>query len=549
MPRCAISWPAPEPAIETRELTASLATDDDLLDLYERAPFGHVSTDHRWSIVRVNATFADLVGHSPAELVGRPLTDLMSSGSRIYHETHYAPLLAMQGQVGEVAGELVGADGERVAVMLRSVLIDPASDGEQRVIRTGIVVAEDRRSYEAEIQAARRRAEASERRLSLLSRTVAALVPAADLQGIAEAVAATLGHPDNPLTGIWLADAPGELRLLRSGTGIREPERAAPTHAIVRAWREQRPVADMDHELIASPFGPGDRGGVVAIALAQVPTRLRESAGSSAAETPPEELGEEDADLLRAIGREVDQALERARLYEHKDWLLGVAAHDLRSPLTALIGNAQTLELLLADRLEERDRLLLERIANAGSRMAMLIDDVLEFSSIEAGTLAMSRQPTDLLLLIAEAIRDHRAAASAKDIRLRLTRDFEGGPILLDPVRMRQVVDNLVSNAVKYGDPGSTVRIEVSDRDDSVALVVADQGQGIAEDELPNVFVPFRRTSSQPTGNETSTGLGLSIAKSIVESHGGRIEVASRPGEGATFTVMLPRRDAEIDVG
>ena len=527
--------------IETREPTARLA-DDNLLELYEHAPFGQVSTDSRWSIIRANATFAELIGCSREELIGRSLTDLMSSGSRIYHETHYAPLLAMQGHVDEVTGELVRADGSRIAVMLRSLLVD--GDGTAPVIRTGFVRAEDRRSFEAAIQSARRRAEASERRLAVLSRLVAALAASADVADVADAVVTTVGQPGNDMTGVWLADPAGRLRPLL-GNAHDERSNATASSSLAGAWRGQRVVVDEEHGAVAVPFGPRDHGGVVVIDLDRLPRDPGPPLGEATKLTSGEEVGTEELELLSVIGREVDQALQRARLYEHKDWLLGVAAHDLRSPLTAMIGNAQTLELLLADRLEDRDRQLLERIASAGSRMAALIDDVLEYSSIEAGTLVMNREPTDPLQLVVEVVRDHATAAAAKGMRLELVRDTEGTPVLLDPRRIRQVVDNLVSNAVKYGDPASSVQIELSEKEEMLSLVVADQGQGISENEFADVFVPFGRTSSRPTGSETSTGLGLSIARTIVEAHGGSIEVASRPGEGATFTVLLPSEGAD----
>ncbi len=312
---------------------------------------------------------------------------------------------------------------------------------------------------------------------------------------------------------------------------------------MARAWRTGELIIEPAGRLAVVPLGlAGDASGVLAIAL----ERVVGDVSALAEGAPGTGLDDEDRDLLATLGREVGQALERARLYERKDWLLGMAAHDLRTPLTVMIGNAHTVLRMLDDSLTDRDRALLERIVAVGAGMTDLIDDVLEMSSIEAGTLSVDPRPTDLSGLVADAVEALEATASAKDIRLAVDEPRGLDPVRLDPERIRQVLDNLLSNAIKYSEPGSDVRVRVFETADAVGVEVEDHGVGIAEDELGQVFQPFRSTSAQPTAGESSTGLGLSIARSIVDAHGGRIGVTSRLGEGTALRVSLPRgRDDE----
>ena len=145
--------------------------DDDAEQLYERAPCGYLSTTPDGVIVKVNQTFLTLTGHSRDDLVGTPLTDLFTAGGRIYHETHYAPMLRMQGRAREIALDLVRADGRRIPVLINAVL-EHDDAGHPRVVRTAVFDATDRREYERELLRAKQRAEESEARARTLARTL-----------------------------------------------------------------------------------------------------------------------------------------------------------------------------------------------------------------------------------------------------------------------------------------------------------------------------------------------------------------------------------------
>lgn len=494
-----------------------------------------------------------MVGDVPRDLVGERFFDLLAVGSRIYHETHYAPLLAMQGRVDEIAAELARKDGTRLPVIMASVLFRDEGDGPD-LVRTGVMAAPDRRRFESEVQRARRRAEASQRRIGLLYSVVASLSPSTTVADVADTVEEILGGGEGP-TGVWLA-ASGD-RLRRVGQGDDTDPDVMPMsreNPVATAWRTCAPVVDHGADLVATPLDLPGVSGVLAISLTRALPHLDVSPVDLERDDDHVDLDEEDVELLETLGQEVGQALRRARLYEHKDWLLGVAAHDLRTPLTTIIGSAQTVLRLRAGDAADQERTLLERIVAAGERMTMLISDVLQFSSLEAGNLPLKRAPNRLTELVSEVVQTHAAAAEDKSLTVLHRSEVDDDLVTVDEGRIRQVVDNLLSNAIKYSEPDTTIRIRVTEDDQSrLRVTVRDEGQGIPADELGEVFDPFGRTSLQPTAGESSTGLGLSISKQIVEAHDGSIDVDSEVGRGSTFSFTIPRnapgRDADDTAG
>lgn len=222
---------------------------------------------------------------------------------------------------------------------------------------------------------------------------------------------------------------------------------------------------------------------------------------------------------------EADEASRRA--------LLADVSHELRTPLTVIAGNLEA----MIDGVYPADEAHLAPILDQTRLMERLIDDLRTLTLSEAGTLALHREPTALDLVIAETVRSFGAAAATAGVTLTdaTTDDL---PILdVDPVRIGEVLSNLVANALRHTPAGGSVTVTGSHSpgEGLVTIRVADTGPGIAPELLPDVFERFVK-------GETSrgSGLGLAIAKGLVEAHGGRISVASVPGAGATFTVELP---------
>ena len=231
---------------------------------------------------------------------------------------------------------------------------------------------------------------------------------------------------------------------------------------------------------------------------------------------------------------------ELTRINELKNRLLGAVAHDLRNPIAAVQMTAE----LLADgngRLSAAEReTFLADIRDQAGYMTRLIDDLLDTAQLESGRLELDLQPIDLGDLLAISVARHAALASRKETRVELAGCPAAAVVPGDPVRLRQALDNLISNSVKFSPPGSRVAVECVASEGAFSIRVSDDGPGIPEAEQDRLFQFYERTANRPTGGEASTGLGLAITRRIVEAHGGDIGVDSPPGRGATFWFSLP---------
>lgn len=248
------------------------------------------------------------------------------------------------------------------------------------------------------------------------------------------------------------------------------------------------------------------------------------------------------ASLEKKWLRDQEQAHLRQlmELNELKNRFLGMAAHDLRSPLTATQGFVKLLIKGRLGPLADAQREMLERVHVSSQKMLDLIDDLLDITAIEAGRLSLEPSEVDLARFLRECHGSQLILAQVKSIALSLELPEATPAVRMDPARIEQVISNLVSNAVKFSYPNTSVQLSARVNGREVEIAVTDQGQGIPGDEIPKMFSDFARTSVRPTGDEKSTGLGLAIAKRIVTGHGGRIWVESEVGRGSTFTFSLP---------
>jgi two-component system, OmpR family, sensor kinase len=231
---------------------------------------------------------------------------------------------------------------------------------------------------------------------------------------------------------------------------------------------------------------------------------------------------------------------ELSRLNELKNQFIGMAAHDLRNPLAAIMTYSEFVIDEIGPELGEEYLEFLQIIQNSSTFMLGMINDLLDVSIIESGKLDLNLEAVDLCALAERNVALNSALAQKKDIALSFEAPVEPLPMmLLDAPKIEQVLNNLISNAIKYSYPDSHVRVSLERGDGGVLLSVTDEGQGIPEAEMDKLFRYFGRTSVQTTGGERSTGLGLAIARNIVEGHGGRIWAESVVGQGSTFYVCL----------
>lgn len=242
-------------------------------------------------------------------------------------------------------------------------------------------------------------------------------------------------------------------------------------------------------------------------------------------------------------------AFIKTRLVEHlkilnekKNEFLGLAVHDLRNPLSSIIGYTDLMLTMI-----EEEQFSLEQgvkdlniISRAAQTMAKLVEDLLDYSAIESGRVNLHLEKIGLMTILAECEQFYKRAASKKNIEFQVTYYPVLPAVMVDRVRITEVIENLLSNAIKYTHAGGKVHVYPELTETSVIVHVSDTGQGLNQEDLQYVFTSFKRLSARPTGGETSTGLGLAIAKKLVELHGGSIWVKSEPGKGSVFSFSIP---------
>jgi signal transduction histidine kinase len=261
---------------------------------------------------------------------------------------------------------------------------------------------------------------------------------------------------------------------------------------------------------------------VVAIAIGLITARARR-------------LAYELAQRLR-LQVELEDSHDRlAQLNEEKAELLRMAAHDLRGPLTGVL-----LNLDLAQQGGIKAEEALPRIRNHIEQMIMLMTDLLDSETLDDGRRKLTFTAVNAATVIREVLASVASAAERKKIRLDTGGVGHASAVLADTGALRQIVENLVSNALKFSSPGRTVWLVLAEWNNRVRLEVRDEGPGVQTDEVERIFAKYIRGSAKPTAGEKSTGLGLSIVRQLVTAMNGRAWCESAPGKGATFVVVLP---------
>jgi len=269
-----------------------------------------------------------------------------------------------------------------------------------------------------------------------------------------------------------------------------------------------------------------------------------------ASSTPSRVYGQDDLRLAKALADRAAVAIENARLYREsvnatqlRDHVLGIVAHDLRNPLSVILLQVDALKRVGPEP-ERRLQKPRDVIHDAANRMSRLIQDLLDVALMESGQLTIQPARLSVRELIARAVDVQRPLASSSSLELRVDVDRDVPEIWGDRDRLLQVFENLIGNAIKFTERGGSVVIGAASRDREVIFWVADTGSGIAPDDVPRVFDRFWQ-ATRP--GRRGAGLGLPIAKGIIEAHGGRIWAESTLGEGTTLFFTIPKAFAEQD--
>lgn len=513
--------------------------EEDMEELYENAPCGYLSTLPDGTIIRVNATFLAWTGYDRTDLLGQKrFQELLPVVGRIFHDTHFGPLLLMQGYVRELAFDIMAADGTRMPILMNSVLKRDEA-GEPMVIRTTLLDARSRRAYEEELRRAKQKAEKAETAVRQLADELEQRVEqrteerdrvwkmSRDILAIAT------------LDGRFLNCNPAFTTIL----GWTEDETASLSAADLVHPDHREPLANM--LAILGRGNPVDRF--------DVPMRHKDTSYRwlSMAVMPHDDAiyivgrdttGErQQAETLR----KTEDALLQAQKMEAIGKLTGGVAHDFNNILQVIAGNLELLKLEFAGNAQAGNRLQQARFAV--ERGAKLASQLLSFASRQP----LQPIPTHLGRILRE-IDDLLRRALGESVEIETI--VSGGlwTASVDRNQLENVILNLAINArdAMRGAGRLTIEIGNASLDEHyarthagvtpgqyVVLSMSDTGSGISPELMEHIFEPFFTTKPEGEG----TGLGLSMVYGFVKQSGGHIRVDSAPGCGATFRLYLPR--------
>jgi signal transduction histidine kinase len=358
--------------------------------------------------------------------------------------------------------------------------------------------------------------------------------------------------------------AEGRLELSRAGPLADRLERLT-NQLVNKAEAEMVASVDASHEAyVTSRWGViAAAAGSIALALVlgyalswslilpveRMNTRLREIASGDfsrqVAVPNRDELGVLAANLNRMndeLGR-LYQQLEAAS--RHKSEFLANMSHELRTPLNAIIGFSEVLQQRMFGELTAKQAQYVDIILASGRHLLSLINDILDLSKVEAGRMELEPTTFDLRLAIENTLALVRERAVRHGIRLELAVNGELGHLRADERKVKQILLNLLTNAVKFTPEGGSVVVRAAQADGTVEVSVSDTGIGIAPEDQAVIFEEFRQVGTDYARKREGTGLGLALVRRLVELHGGRIRVTSEVGKGSTFTFTLPSRSSD----
>jgi PAS domain S-box-containing protein len=543
---------------EIRKLNVELGDERDFIStVLDSADSIVLVLDSQHKIVRASRAFERILGYPREDVTGRTVTSFFVSAGP-WHD------------MSEAENYWLAKDGSsRLIAWSRTSL---TSD---HTVLTGNDITERKRAEQQREQfiraeAARAEAESAERRSAFLAETSTMLAATLDYErtliNISRLAIPTfadwcfvyLALDGQEISSALIAHVDPEREYLAQQVEIRPEDLSSETLPVVRVFQTGTPELfdDISEDELRNTvadehkFAALKQLGLRSAVVVPIPGRHSVMGVIGFASPNPSRYTSAELIFAQDLARRISLALENARLYREaqeanraKDEFLATLSHELRTPLNAILGWTQ---ILRAKRLDEiTTARAFEAIERNAKAQAELIEDMLDVSRIITGRLRLELQPVRLSEALEAAIDSVRPTAEAKSIRLDCTLDPSVGTISGDPHRLQQIVWNLLSNAVKFTPANGTVRIRLEHSESEAKLTVTDTGKGISPTFLPYVFDRFRQAETMVSRTASGLGLGLSIARHLVELHGGVIEASSEgEGRGATFTVTFPLREA-----
>jgi PAS domain S-box-containing protein len=488
---------------------------------FENAPIGIALTltspEDRW--LRVNKAFCDLVGYTEEQLLDLTISDLTHPDDRAASRDRRARLLGGDADVRRIEKRYVRADGSIVWVEVTSTLVrDPDGTPVYTVAHIEDITIR-RRAQKALVEAEER----FRRAFDDAPIGMGLVAPDGRFLRVNQLLGEITGYDEAAL-------------LERSFQDITHPDdleadldRAQSLLAgVTRSYSMEKRYVRPDGSLVWVMLSVSlvrDADGAPLYFVAQV-----------------EDIGDRkraEAESARLLALEREH-VERLRTLDRlKDELVASVSHELRTPMTSIQGYLDLLLEGAAGELNEEQRRHLLTVSRNSERLIRVVSDLLFVAQANAGKLDLSLGEVDLGELVLESAESARVPADTRGVRLEVAVDAVP-PLQGDRVRLGQLLDNLISNAIKFTPPGGRVTVSVARRNDEAVLEVSDTGMGIPQAEQEHLFERFFRTKSATKRAIQGTGLGLSIVRTIAEGHGGTIGFESAEGEGTTFRVTLP---------
>jgi PAS domain S-box-containing protein len=471
----------------------------------------------------LNRTYEEWFGTAASSFLGKTVEEVV--GENAFRTLKPWIDAALAGERVEFESEIPYARGEH-RIIRASYVPDVRPDGRVAGYVSLVADISAAKRQEEALRASEARYRATEERFRVMANAAPVMVWIADLQTSCWWFNRTWLE----FTGRAMSDETG----FGWASGIHPDDRARVLEAYADAFRH--------HHELRMEFRLQRRDGVYrwvlnyGVPLDDGSPEASQFIGSAMDIHERKEVEEGREQLLRRE-REARAAAEAAS--RAKDQFLATVSHELRTPLNAILGWARILRQGTVTAAKAADALaVIEKNALAQTQ---LIDDILDVSRIISGKLRLDLRPVDLPAILDDALDALAPAASAKGIRVRRLIDPNATPVPGDADRLRQVIWNLASNAIKFTPAGGRVQVRLARHASEVELVVTDTGIGIPADTLPFVFDQFRQGDSGYSRSHGGLGLGLSIVRQLVEAHGGYVEAESEgPGRGATFRVKLP---------
>src|SRR5215467_13857862 len=542
---------------EIRKLNVELQSERDFVStVLDSADSIVLIIDAEQTIVRASRAFERILGYINHEVTGRPLSSFFVSAGAWSDLT-------------EAENYWIAKDGSsRLIAWSKTRLTDDhlVLTGNDITVRKRV---EQQREQFIRAEAARNAAEASERRAAFLAEAGSMLAATLDYErtliNISRLAIPTfadwcfvyLALEGKDISSALIAHVDAEKEYLAQQVEIRPEDLSSETLPVVRVFKTGTPELfdDLSEEELRNTV-PDDRKfealkqlGLRSAVVVPIPGRHSVMGVIGFASPAPSRYTSTELIFAQDLARRISLALENARLYREaqeanraKDEFLATLSHELRTPLNAILGWTQ---ILRSKRLDEvTTARAFEAIERNAKAQAELIEDMSDVSRIITGRIRLEMQPVRLSEAIEAALDSVRPTADAKGVRLECEVPPDRAIISGDQHRLQQVVWNLLSNAVKFTPAAGTVRVKLEYSDLEARLTVSDTGRGITPQFLPYVFDRFRQAETMVSRTAGGLGLGLSIARHLVELHGGLIEASSEgEGRGATFTVTLPMRE------